>query len=777
VSATTQVAVLASLRRDGSVSSQRDVGARERPLVRLVAFAALGLYAVLRWSTLLTPAATWRLLGLLGLSVALAGFNPLLRSERVATFSRGRVPPWLVGVPIAVLAVLVAFPLAGVPLAWTVHFRVAVTADGIGQGLSALPGVLVPYSGINHWIRTVNLLGAAILLLDAGLLLAFAPPALGDMRRAGAALPLIALAVVPAALVRPSVPYLHGVLLFGLLAFFMWGERVPAGRRGSVVLACVATGALAMILAPALEQGSPWLNYQALTRDLTPAHVDSFDWTQSYGPLNWPRTGNVVMAVTPSPAAWRGEYWKAEDLNTFDGVGWVAGDAGGDSLEGIAPRTLARFTQNLTFTIRAMKSTNVIAAGAASQPTHLQQTVYQGSSFGTWVATTPLSPGDSYSVRAYVPDPAPRQLAAAGTAYPSSVEETYLILTMPQSAHGGVGVGAQPQEVLFPAFGSHGQVQDETDPVDFPRTAAIENSPYEGVYAIAQRLKRGTRTPYAYAKTIMAYLSSFTYNESPPLTQYPLESFLISTQLGYCQQFAGSMALLLRMGGVPARVATGFTTGGYDSATKQWLVSDIDAHAWVEAWFPHYGWVTFDPTPPAAPARGGRTAISSLSALGQTGSSVKAIRRPETPATASRATTGVHHGSSSALPLFVALGVIAALLLVGFGVWSRLSAPDPEALLAELERALARSGRPIADGVTLAALERRFRTSPEAAGYVRTLRLARFGGASRVPTLRQRRALRAQLRAGLGAGAALRALWALPPRPKRCFGGTEPQTR
>ena len=72
--------------------------------------------------------------------------------------------------------------------------------------------------------------------------------------------------------------------------------------------------------------------------------------------------------------------------------------------------------------------------------------------------------------------------------------------------------------------------------------------------------------------------------------------------------------------------------------------------------------------------------------------------------------------------------------------------------------------------MTLAAVERRFRTSPEAARYVRALRMARFGGGSDVPTLGQRRALRAQLRAGLGLGGAARALWALPPRPKRARG-------
>jgi hypothetical protein len=90
--------------------------------------------------------------------------------------------------------------------------------------------------------------------------------------------------------------------------------------------------------------------------------------------------------------------------------------------------------------------------------------------------------------------------------------------------------------------------------------------------------------------------------------------------------------------------------------------------------------------------------------------------------------------------------------------------PTGDDLLAELERALARSGRPVADGTTLSELEHRFRIAPDAAAYVRSLRMARFGGSKQLPTLEQRRALRTQLRAGLGVGGILRGLWALPPR-------------
>ncbi len=82
---------------------------------------------------------------------------------------------------------------------------------------------------------------------------------------------------------------------------------------------------------------------------------------------------------------------------------------------------------------------------------------------------------------------------------------------------------------------------------------------------------RRTRT----SERVMNYLAGngYSYDEYPPPTPYPLATFLLLNRIGYCQQFAGSMALLLRMGGIPARVATGFTTGTYDAASKRWLVT------------------------------------------------------------------------------------------------------------------------------------------------------------------------------------------------------------
>ncbi len=776
VSSTTQVAVLAPLGTDAGPSRAAS-RTGDRLLVRLVAFTALGLYGVLRWGTLMKPAPTWRLLGLLAVAVALAGIGPaLLERERSVAAMGGRGEPVSVlGAPLALLAVLVVFPLAGIPLAWVVHLRVAVTADAVGQGLSALPGILVPYSGANEWARTVMILGAAVLLLDAGMLLAFAPPALGDVRRAGAALPLIALVVVPATLVHPHLAYLQGLVLFALLAFFMWGERVAPDRRASVVVACAATGAIGMIVAPVLDRHSPWINYEALTRGFTPARVERFDWTQRYGPLNWPQTGTDVVEVKASPKAWSGEYWKTENLDTFDGRSWAAGSSAGAPPEGVKAQTINRYSQTLTVTVRAMTTHDVIASGFAQPPQDISGTVLPGASAGTWSATNALGPGAAYTVRAYNPHPGVHALVHAGADYPDDVRQGDLALSLPQVRAPGSGLsGSVPQTVMFPPFGSSGSPQNQSQNRfnGLSGATAIADSPYAQVYALAQRLARNARTPYAFVQRVLTYLGNangYTYDPYPPPTQYPIATFLFLNRLGYCQQFAGAMAMLLRMGGVPARVSTGFTTGTYDSATKSWLVSDVDAHAWVEAWFPGYGWVTFDPTPTAAPARGGRAAINSTNLLGGAGGLGSKVGNRNAGAPSGPVGSTVHAQSSgSAGPVLLGtLGVLAVLLVLALLAWSRTGPLDADGMLAELERALARSGRPISDGVTLAALERRFRTSPEAANYVHTLRMARFGGAEALPTLRQRRALRAQLRAGLGVAGALRALWALPPRPNR----------
>jgi hypothetical protein len=291
------------------------------------------------------------------------------------------------------------------------------------------------------------------------------------------------------------------------------------------------------------------------------------------------------------------------------------------------------------------------------------------------------------------------------------------------------------------------------------------SSPYGRAYRLAQRLAASSATPYAFVQRVLGLLRhGYVYDENPPVSRLPLMTFLFSARRGHCQHFSGAMALLLRMGGVPARVAAGFTPGTRDPGTGEWVVSDLNAHDWVEVWFPHFGWVRFDPTPASAPARAGQSRTPPVLPAGAIRPHrPAALHHHEQPQGVAPASRGAHAGSGSATVLpWVAVALLAALALLGLRPLLRAAGPD--ALIVELEQALRRCGRPAAPSLTLAALERRLSHRPPAAEYVARLRRRRYAGVGPGPSPAQRRALRAALREGLGASGRLRALWALPPR-------------
>ncbi len=732
--------------------TRRDLQSTEstaRPGVRLVAFTAFAAYGLERWTTLLSAAPGWRLVGVLLVAVALAGAVPmLLRRSQVA------------GAVTAVLLLLVTFPIAGLPWHWFIHLRIAVSADRIGNGLAALPTALVPYLGTSPAVRLVIVLGAAVLVLVAAAVIGFSERSLGDGRRAAAALALTALAVVPSTLVRPEWPYLQGLLLFALLAAFLWGERVRRPAAASAIAMVTLAGVAGAIVAPGIDQGKPWVNYRAWTGTPVREHVDSFDWNQTYGPLRWPRNGHEVLTVQ----AHTGDYWKAADLSTFDGYTWIAGSR---SIQPVLPppahAAVARWSQTLRVGIVGMRTTDVIAAGYAGEPRAITGGVREGDDAGTWVTGQTLGPGATYEVSTYSPHPSAAQLSRAGRAYPAESLNSDLTLGIPL----GSGAAADVPQITFPLFASHAQPSINGAGVVSTGfvTKALAHSPYAGAYALARGLAVHARTPYAFVAAVERYLGNgFTYNENPPARPYPLESFLFDTKQGYCQQFSGAMAMLLRMGGIPARVASGFTSGTYDSTTHRWIVTDTDAHAWVEAWFPRYGWVRFDPTPTSAPARGGGTPAAIEKGDAAKGSPI-AKGVPRTGGTQGSTSTVSHtHSSGGPSPWLIVLAVAAAgaagWLLWRLHAW-RPSAGDP---LRELERAWSRTGRPLPDGVTLAALEQRLGPSSDAAAYIRTLRLARYSAAAGTPTAAQRRALRQELGRGLGIIGRIQAWSALPPR-------------
>jgi protein-glutamine gamma-glutamyltransferase len=262
-----------------------------------------------------------------------------------------------------------------------------------------------------------------------------------------------------------------------------------------------------------------------------------------------------------------------------------------------------------------------------------------------------------------------------------------------------------------------------------------------------------------------------------PTRPIPLMGFLYDDRRGYCQQFSGAMALMLRMAGIPARVAAGFSPGSYNKDTREYRVRDLDAHSWVEVWFTGIGWVPFDPTPARSPAQSQSSALATSAAaadageVSQTRQGVAAERGTDTPAG-----LGSDGGSGWLVPALLLLLVSAPLatgvLVLGSRVRRlRILRPDElaEVQLSELRRALLRLGWDLPASTTLLGLERRLGrfAGPASEAYAEALRANRYD--PRVPAapgLRQRSAVRRELTRGSLVDR-LRGLVAFPPGAPR----------
>lgn len=96
----------------------------------------------------------------------------------------------------------------------------------------------------------------------------------------------------------------------------------------------------------------------------------------------------------------------------------------------------------------------------------------------------------------------------------------------------------------------------------------------------------------------------FFYTLEPPLMgEDYIDEFLFQEKKGFCEHFAGAFTYMLRLAGIPSRVVIGYQGGEYNTQSKYLIVSQYDAHAWVEAFLPKYGWIRLDPTAMVSPSR------------------------------------------------------------------------------------------------------------------------------------------------------------------------------
>jgi transglutaminase-like putative cysteine protease len=121
----------------------------------------------------------------------------------------------------------------------------------------------------------------------------------------------------------------------------------------------------------------------------------------------------------------------------------------------------------------------------------------------------------------------------------------------------------------------------------------------ERVLTLARDLTATAPTPYDRAYAIETYLRTFPYNldvPAPPSDRDIADYFLFELQEGYCDYYATAMVVMARAAGLPARYVAGYATGTYDYTKGHYVVAEANAHAWVEIYFPGYGWVEFEPT-------------------------------------------------------------------------------------------------------------------------------------------------------------------------------------
>jgi transglutaminase-like putative cysteine protease len=385
----------------------------------------------------------------------------------------------------------------------------------------------------------------------------------------------------PATLLGPSHGLAMGAVILGAALIVLAGlgsRRLPALALPAV--AVVAAGALAVGSATAARHGLVhWETWNLANVATGPVGV-GFVWDAQYGGLKWPAHPTVVLQIQArQPPA----YLRAAVLDDFIGDRWALGlPRPADSLEPPAA-SLPRNQTKESVTIDSLADNRLVGGSIPVRFAVGAPLTEPERGFASLDQNLPR--GFQYTVWSYSPRPTAAELRRSKPDYPATLTENGDLLD--------VGRG-----VSMPPFGS----QDRANVEQTLLTVNPDLNPYVTLARLADEVAGRARTPYdAVARLENWFVSSggFRYSNNPTVIQPALVGFVTQTRAGYCQYFAGAMALMLRYLGIPARVAVGFAGGSYSKRGHAWLVTDRDAHAWVEVWFKGYGWLPFDPTPAA----------------------------------------------------------------------------------------------------------------------------------------------------------------------------------
>jgi hypothetical protein len=290
----------------------------------------------------------------------------------------------------------------------------------------------------------------------------------------------------------------------------------------------------------------------------------------------WTSDDTPVLSISGSPDAPRLK-WRAVAYDRLAGNQWSRTDtvdveipAGQDLLAGTGEIPVEKVaTQEISFVVRGASGTLgvLVAPGQAATVDRTTRLTLVKEDSEVWFAGARVDGATSYAATARVPivtegvDDAltENRLRATGPDYPADLRAVYMDL---QPGTAGPDVRALLASILEAAR---------------PRNA------------------------YDTARVIESYLSdpgNFTYDTNVLDVECGdrgvADCFAVSRR-GYCEHFATTMVVMLRVRGIPARLVEGYLPGERDAAGVE-TIRRSRAHAWVEAWFPGYGWVDFDPT-------------------------------------------------------------------------------------------------------------------------------------------------------------------------------------
>jgi protein-glutamine gamma-glutamyltransferase len=292
------------------------------------------------------------------------------------------------------------------------------------------------------------------------------------------------------------------------------------------------------------------------------------------------KLGNtLVMQVR----AQRPSYWVGETFDAWSGKSWTTTRTASHLLRERSPFLLPAVQGNgavsqsdlQTFYVESSTANLVFHAQSANELWFPSSKVYY-SDDGTIVSPIGLGKGAIYSVESQVSAPTPQEL---------------------RSSIGGTVLSAAAAKSYFQL------------PHAYPR-----------VQRLARAVTKGDITTYDRVESLIAWMGSHSHYslDIPPLPAGAdtVDEFLFGNRVGFCEQISTSLAVMLRSIGIPTREVVGYVPGPYDPITDLYQIRAEDAHAWVQVWFPGYGWQSFDPTAvvPLANPSPGATALHDVGA-------------------------------------------------------------------------------------------------------------------------------------------------------------------